>query len=51
LVFPHSTHYSTKYLRWHYRENPLGHIVATNIYEDDMLVMHCPPCQTSCRIS
>ena len=47
--FPSAVHYTNNYLRWLYAENPAGHVVGFDAFDDDHLVAHyvCIPCPVS----
>ena len=40
LVFPKSSKFSMKYLKWQYVENPVGIIVGFNAYYENVLAAH-----------
>lgn len=45
VCFPQATHYTSRFIRWLYAENPAGGVVGTDAVVDDSVVAHyvCTP--------
>jgi GNAT superfamily N-acetyltransferase len=40
LVFPNAHHFSLDYLKWQYRDNPIGQVVGADVFDADKQVAH-----------